>query len=101
MSGKRILDGLREAVEYMDGTADKSGYKVHKITPVRPPDDVDVKTIRTVMGLTQTMFAQQFGFSVSTLRNWEQGKRRPDPAVRAYLRVIEKAPDTVRAALAN
>lgn len=53
------------------------------------------------MGLSQAMFAEQFGFSVSTLRNWEQGKRRPDPAVRAYLRVIEKAPDTVRAALAG
>ena len=98
MSGKRIIDGLREAVEYMDGTADKSAYKVHEVTPVRLPDNVDVKTIRTVMGLTQAMFAAQFGFSVNTLR---KGKRRPDPAVRAYLRVIEKAPDTVRAALAG
>ncbi len=101
MSGKRIIDGLREAVEYMDGTADKSAYKVHEVTPVRLPDNVDVKTIRTVMGLTQAMSAAQFGFSVNTLRNWEQGKRRPDPAVRTYLRVIEKAPDTVRAALAG
>ena len=74
MSGKRIIDGLREAVEYMDGTADKSAYKVHEVTPVRLPDNVDVKTIRTVMGLTQAMFAAQFGFSVNTLRNWEQGR---------------------------
>ena len=55
MSGKRIIDGLREAVEYMDGTADKSAYKVHEVTPVRLPDNVDVKTIRTVMGLTQAL----------------------------------------------
>ena len=42
MSGKRIIDGLREAVEYMDGTADKSAYKVHEITPIRLPENVDV-----------------------------------------------------------
>lgn len=101
MSGKRILDGLREAVKYMDGTAHASGYKAHEITPVRPPEDVDIKTIRNGMGLTQAMFAAQFGISINTLRNWEQGKRRPDPAARAYLRVIEKAPDIVRAALAG
>lgn len=101
MSGKRIIDGLHEAVEYLDGKADKSCYKVHEIVPVRLPEHVDVRAIRNVVGLTQAMFAAQFGFSINTLRNWEQGKRRPDPAARVYLQVIEKAPDTVRAVLAG
>lgn len=84
-------------MEIAQGKADPSTYRVHTISV----ENVDIRAIRQRMGLSQTMFAEQFGFSVSTLRNWEQGKRRPDPAVRAYLRVIEKAPDTVRAALAG
>lgn len=95
--GQKIIEGLKFAVEIAQGKADPSTYHVHTVSV----ENVDIKAIRRRMGLSQTMFAQQFGFSVSTLRNWEQGKRRPDPAVRAYLRVIEKAPDTVRAALAD
>ena len=94
--GQKIIEGLKSAVEIAQGKADPSTYRAHTIV-----ENVDIKAIRQRMGLSQVMFAQQFGFSVSTLRNWEQGKRRPDPAVRAYLRVIEKAPDTVRAALAG
>ena len=34
-----------------------------------------------------------------TLQQWEQGKASPDLAVRAYLTVIERNPDVVKAAL--
>jgi putative transcriptional regulator len=34
-------------------------------------------------------------------RNWEQGKRTTDPAARAYLKVLEKAPDVVAKILAG
>jgi putative transcriptional regulator len=47
------------------------------------------------MGLSQAAFANRFGLSVFAIRNWEQGKRQPDPAARAYLKVIEKAPQFV------
>ena len=95
--GQKLIEGLKCAVEIAQGKADPSTYRVHTINV----QNVDIRAIRRRMGLSQTVFAEQFGFSVSTLRNWEQGKRRPDPAVRAYLRGIEKAPDTVRAALAD
>jgi putative transcriptional regulator len=45
------------------------------------------------MGLSQSEFARRFGLSLYTLRNWEQGKRHPDPAAKAYLKIIEKAPE--------
>jgi hypothetical protein len=41
------------------------------------------------------------GLSLHTLRNWEHGKRRPDPAARAYLKVIEKDPGYVSDVLAK
>jgi putative transcriptional regulator len=49
--------------------------------------------------MTQDEFASQFGFSVNTLRHWEQGSRRPEGPTRAYLLVIERTPKAVQKAL--
>ncbi len=52
---------------------------------------------RTAAGLSQAAFAERYGIPVSTLRDWEQGRRAPDKASRAYLRVIARQPeDTAR-----
>jgi putative transcriptional regulator len=55
--------------------------------------------IRENLGLTQREFAKQFQIALGTLRDWEQGARRPDSTARAYLWVIQEYPDVVRAAL--
>jgi putative transcriptional regulator len=57
--------------------------------------------IRASLGLSQAGFAARFGLSLHSLRDWEQGKRTPDPAARAYLKVIEKAPDMAIGILAE
>ena len=57
------------------------------------------REIRENLGLTQREFARQFQIALGTLRDWEQGVRRPDSTARAYLWVIEEYPDVVRAAL--
>ena len=88
-----IRRGLQEAVAYSKGEADKKAYRVHV------PERIDVKAIRTNLGMTQGEFASQFGFSVNTLRHWEQGSRRPEGPTRAYLLVIERAPKAVQKAL--
>lgn len=88
-----IRRGLQEAVTYAKGEADKKAYRVHV------PAQIDVKAIRTNLGLTQDEFANQFGFSINTVRHWEQGSRRPEGPTRAYLLVIERAPKAVRKAL--
>jgi putative transcriptional regulator len=56
----------------------------------------DPHEIRQRLGLTQREFSQQFQIALGTLRDWEQGARRPDSAAKAYLRVIAAAPDAVR-----
>ena len=93
MSGSRIIESMKEAVAIARGEMPDNAYQVHI------PSEVDVKAIRQGLGLSQASFAARFGLSLHTLRNWEQGKRQPDPAARAYLKVIEKAPDTVYEAL--
>jgi putative transcriptional regulator len=88
-----IRRGLEEAVACARGEADESRYRVHL------PERVDVRAIRTRLGMTQEQFAAIFGFSVNTLRRWEQGKRQPEGPTRAYLLVIESDPEAVRKAL--
>jgi putative transcriptional regulator len=58
-----------------------------------------VKAIRTRQGLTQEEFAARYGFAVSAVREWEQKRRMPDPAARAYLVVIDREPEAVARAL--
>src|SRR5438132_14422431 len=88
-----IRRGLAEAVAYTGGAARKKGYRIHV------PMTIDVKSIRAGLGMTQEEFASRFGFSVNTLRHWEQGKRQPEGPTRAYLLVIERAPKAVQKAL--
>jgi putative transcriptional regulator len=65
------------------------------------PEDVDVKAIRSRLGLSQAEFSRRFAVSQRSLQEWEQGRRRPDGAVRADLTVIERNPKAVAAALTN
>jgi putative transcriptional regulator len=51
--------------------------------------------IRQRLGLTQREFSRRFQIALGTLRDWEQGSRRPDSAAKAYLRVINEEPDIV------
>jgi len=57
--------------------------------------------IREALGLTQREFSRRFEIALGTLRDWEQGARRPDSTARAYLRVIEQNPEAVAEALAR
>lgn len=97
--GEKRLESMGQAVEIAQRKTPKAEYVEHRLQVVRAPEYVDVKAIRENMGMTQARFAASFGLSLYTLRGWEQGKRKPDPAARAYLRVIEKAPDIVHIAL--
>ena len=55
-------------------------------------DPIDVRQIRARFEATQREFAQLIGISVETLRNWEEGRRRPLGPARALLRAIDADP---------
>ena len=59
-----------------------------------------VRWVRQRDGLSQEQFAARYRVPVGTLRDWEQGRREPDAAALAYLRVIEREPEAVARALA-
>lgn len=55
--------------------------------------------IRIRLELSQEEFAEQFRIPLGTLRDWEQGRKEPDAAARAYLTVIRRNPQAVLDAL--
>lgn len=95
MSGRKIIEGLHEAIAYANGNR-----SVARVRVVRVPEQVDVRAIRQQLNLSQREFAQRFGFSLDALQNWEQGRRFPDSTARVLLKVIERNHEAVEAALA-
>jgi putative transcriptional regulator len=58
-------------------------------------DNPDPKKIREKLGLSQNKFAKMLGISISTLQNWEQGRREPDGPAKVLLNVAARYPDAV------
>jgi putative transcriptional regulator len=90
--GRELIASMQEAVAIVRG--EKDAAQVHL-----PPGSIDVRAIRDRLGLTRRAFADRFGLAVSAVRDWEQGLRRPDPAARVLLLVIDRSPDAVVDAL--
>jgi len=87
--GARIVEGLEQAIAWTRGQNDNV-----RVTLVHVPE-VDVREVRKKMGLSQVQFATKFCFPPATLRNWEQGRSRPDAPTRVLLAVIAKHPEAV------
>jgi putative transcriptional regulator len=87
--GASIIKGLEQAIAWTRGEDDNV-----RVTLVQVPE-VNVREVRTRMGLSQAQFATKFGFPPATLRNWEQGRARPDAPTRVLLAVIAKHPEAV------
>ena len=56
----------------------------------------DIAALRNFVGLTQAEFAQAIEISVHTLRNWEQGRRKPEGPALALLRIAARHPRIIR-----
>jgi len=56
----------------------------------------DIAALRNFVGLTQTEFARAIAISVHTLRNWEQGRRKPEGPAIALLRIAARHPRILR-----
>jgi putative transcriptional regulator len=69
--------------------------RVFEITPL------DVKQIREKLHKTQQEFALMIGISVATLRNWEQGRRRPEGPAMVLLKIAQINPEVISQALLN
>jgi putative transcriptional regulator len=89
-----FIETVREVVEYAKGRK-APGMRV---TIVKLPD---VKAIRRSLRMSQQRFAVTYHIPLSTLKNWEQGRRAPDAPAAAYLLAIKRRPKEVMEAVAG
>ena len=82
-----LLESVRQGGAILRGEAAPA-----RTTVVDMPD---VKSIRKQYKLSQGKFASMLGISVSTLRNWEQGRRVAEGPARVLLQVVAKHPAAV------
>lgn len=91
--GSRLIDAAKEMVAHIKGEITLPARMV------TIPDEIDVKSIREKTGMSQGEFAKTFCINSRSLQDWEQGRRKPESAVRAYLTVIERDHESVRRTL--
>lgn len=89
--GPEIITSLKQAIAWAGGEDVPA-----KVTRVPLPD---VRELRRRLGLSQSEFAARFGFQSATVKNWEQGRTRPDGPARVLLAVISSHPEAVEDAL--
>ncbi len=88
---KQLFEELLESVQ-QGGAIKRGEIKASRTFDFNRPD---VKFIRKQYGLSQQKFAALLGISVSTLRNWEQGRRFPEGPARVLLRVAAIHPEVI------
>jgi putative transcriptional regulator len=95
----RPSEGEIEAQAIADGDAWTDAELANAETVYPPPSPDQVRALRARLGLTQAQFARRFGFTLDTVQQYEQGRRRPSGPASTLLRVIEADPEAVVRAL--
>jgi putative transcriptional regulator len=89
------FDNLIQSVKQA-GKIRRGEIKARRTFEFKP---ADIKSIRDKLGMSQSEFAMMIGVSISTLQNWEQGRRKPEGPARALLKIVSKNPKAVVKAL--
>ena len=84
---QELIESVREGAAIMKGA----------LPPSRSFEfpETEVKALRKRFGLSQVKFACLVGISVGTLRNWEQGRRKPEGPARVLLQVASQHPEAL------
>jgi putative transcriptional regulator len=94
---KNLFDKLLESAEQM-GEITRGERAPSREFNIEPDD---IKQIRAKLKLSQSKFALLMQVELSTLQNWEQGRRAPTGPAKALLKAIRKDPEHVLTALAD
>jgi putative transcriptional regulator len=86
-----LFQELMESVK--QGAAIKKGTMQPSRTFEFP--ETEVRLLREQFGLSQNKFAHLVGISVGTLRNWEQGRRKPEGPARVLLKIASLHPEAL------
>jgi DNA-binding transcriptional regulator YiaG len=95
MSRNKKFDLLSRVKASLSADYDRKAGRLLLPETEVPIPDADVKLIRARLGLTQRQFATLFGLSLSSVRNWEQGTRKPEKPIALLFHLIANDPERV------
>ena len=82
-----LKQGLEEAIAYEKGSG-KARVKTYMIMPVKEYTNKEIREIRMMAGMTQSVFAAYMGVSKKTVEAWECGRTHPTGPVFRLLDVL-------------
>jgi putative transcriptional regulator len=94
--GNELIGAMDEMLGIVQGKDKPAAVRTFK-----PSIALEIRKIRAATGLSRAEFARRYALDPRALQDWEQGRRRPDRAARAYLTVIAREPKAVQRALAS
>lgn len=83
-----LMTGLNEAVAIERGEL-KGRKTVYEIQPVKTYNNIQIKQIRTEVGMTQVLFANYMGVSCKTVEAWEKGTNHPTGTACRLISMLE------------
>lgn len=88
--GETVQDMLNSGIKtsFTKKELDSLGIKIPEIQLTA----FQIKAIREQMNLSQTVFARLLNVSPSSIRQWEQGKRKPTGSTKVLLELLKKSP---------
>jgi len=93
------LDALDDAAITAAAQSDEDNPPITEEEAIRFEAARIVRRVRARTGLSQQRFASAYSINVGRLRDLEQGRTKPDSALLAYLKVIDREPEAVKRAL--
>ncbi len=95
--GAELVEAFEEMAAHLRGEVEAESYLVpaDTLTPDR------IQRIRRKVARSTREFEAEFGVPARTMESYEQGRRRPDAAMTALLKIIEKEPQAALRALAS
>lgn len=88
--GETVRDMLNSdlPVSFTKSDFDELGCEFEDVTL----SSEDIKAVRRRTRLSQTLFARLLNVSLSSVRQWEQGRRRPTGSTKVLLELLNRSP---------
>lgn len=95
MKKSRILDEIHESVSdlYQHKLVDKKTMREFDVLCLKNIDEMqpgDIKKLRAKEHVSQSLFAAYLNTSVSAIRKWESGEKKPSGMALRLLNLVQK-----------
>jgi len=95
--GQSIIEGLSDVIQYEKGRKKLRSTALEALDPAPTWSSKDIVDMRhKVFNVSQPVFANILSVQASTIKAWEQGRKKPSGAASRLLQIIRSYPDIIQ-----